>query len=45
MIAGRRYKFFCDLGDSEMVRIADLVNGFLKRTRADNFSKMLAPQE
>jgi len=49
VIGGRRYKLFRELGDAEMFRLAEAVNGFLKRVRAEDFSKRLdkkaAPHE
>jgi small basic protein len=41
VINGRRYKLFCDLGDADMFRLADAVNGFLKRVHAEDFSTLL----
>jgi len=41
VIGGRRYKLFRELGDAEMFRLADLVNGFLKRVHAEDFSSLL----
>jgi hypothetical protein len=42
VIGERRYKLFRDLGDNEMFRLADAVNGFLKRVHAQDFTKLLA---
>ncbi len=44
MIGERRYKFLRDLGDAEMFRVAEVVNGFLKRVNAEDFSKVLTPE-
>jgi len=41
VIGGRRYKLFRELGDAEMFRLAEAVNGFLKRVRAEDFSRRL----
>jgi hypothetical protein len=45
MIGERRAKFFCDLGDTEMFQVADVVNGFLKRANAESFAKAIAVEE
>jgi len=42
VIGERRYTFLCDLGDAEMFRLADLVNGFLKRVNAEDFAALAA---
>ncbi len=39
VIGGRRYKLFRELGDSEIFRLVDVVNGFLKRVQAEDFSR------
>jgi hypothetical protein len=41
VMGARRCKFFCDLGDAEMFEVADIVNGFLKRVRAPDFTRAL----
>ncbi len=33
-----------DLGDAEMFRVVEVVNGFLKRVNAEDFSRMLASE-
>ncbi|MBN1916423.1 MAG: hypothetical protein JW889_00825 [Verrucomicrobia bacterium] len=40
VIAGKRHKLFRELGDAEMFRLAELVNGFLKRVHAEDFSSL-----
>jgi hypothetical protein len=44
VIGERRYKFFRDLGDADMFRVAEIVNGFLKRVNAEDFSSLLTPE-
>ena len=41
VIEGRRCKLFRDLGDNEVFRLADTINGFLKRVHAEDFTKLL----
>ncbi len=45
VMGARRYKFFCDLGDAEMFEVTDIVNGFLKRVRAADFTKAIGAEE
>ena len=44
LIGERRYKFFRDLGDADMFRVTELVNGFLKRVNAEDFAGLLSPE-
>jgi hypothetical protein len=44
MIGERRYKFFLDLGDADMFRVTETVNGFLKRVNAEDFASLLPPK-
>jgi DNA-directed RNA polymerase subunit RPC12/RpoP len=44
VVGERRYKFFRDLGDADMFRVAERANGFLKRIHAEDFSSLLTPQ-
>jgi hypothetical protein len=39
VIDGRRLKLFRELGDAEIFRLVDVVNGFLKRLHAEDFSE------
>lgn len=38
VMGGRRAKLFRELGDTEIFRLVDVVNGFLKRVHAEDFS-------
>ncbi len=42
VIGERRIKVFRELGDAEVFRLAEVVNGFLKRIHAEDFSSSLA---